>query len=463
MSTKDNDKYVFCEIIEELSFADIDKAAIDYARYDLIDTLGVSLAGATSPGIDEIITLHNAWEGKPESSVWGRGCKLPAPSAAMVNGAMAHALDFDDTLDFAGNIHIGASVIPAVLAMADRAGGVSGKDLLTGIAAGMEVSSRLAEIATDDIGWHRTGAFGIFGATVAACKIMGMEAPMIREALGIALSQASGTRQCILDGALTKRLQAGFAASNAVTSAIYAEAGLTGAQDPFWGKYGFFEMYQGGKYDRSKDLSRLGEKFLITELSFKPYPCGRPTHKFVLAAIRAYEEMVFRKLALAQISKISVQCSKPVHERHMHNSNPDRVPENQIEAQFHVCFLIASALVNGKFGLNELENIDQETTLSLMDVIEWNPVESDYSGDVVGVLYVEYSSGDNIEIDISESSVAQPSSSVGKLVADKFESCIQYAVGTPGSKISEQLLEIMFSIEDMRNSTELTTRLLEIN
>ena len=169
-----------------MSFADIDKAAIDYARYDLIDTLGVSLAGATSPGIDEIITLHNAWEGKPESSVWGRSCILPAQSAAMVNGAMAHALDFDDTLDFAGNIHIGASVIPAVLATADRAGGVTGKDLLTGIAAGMEVSSRLAEIAKDDIGWHRTGAFGIFGATVAASKIMGMEAPMIREALGIA-------------------------------------------------------------------------------------------------------------------------------------------------------------------------------------------------------------------------------------------------------------------------------------
>ena len=125
--------------------------------------------------------------------------------------------------------------------------------------------------------------------------------------------------------------------------------------------------------------------------------------------------------------------------------------------------MIASALVNGKFGLNDLENIGQETALSLMDVIEWDPVESNYSGDVVGVLHVEYSSGDIIEIDISESSVAQSPSTIGKLVADKFESCIQYAVGTPGLKTSEQLLEIMFSIEDMQNSTELTTRLLEIN
>ena len=98
-----------------------------------------------------------------------------------------------------------------------------------------------------------------------------------------------------------------------------------------------------------------------------------------------------------------------------------------------------------------------------MDVIEWDPVESNYSGDVVGVLHVEYSSGDIIEIDISESSVAQSPSTIGKLVAEKFESCIQYTVGTPGLKTSEQLLEIMFSIEDMQNSTELTTRLLEIN
>jgi 2-methylcitrate dehydratase PrpD len=138
--------------------------------------------------------------------------KVPAPQAALVNAAMGHALDFDDTFDRAGSIHPGTSVFAVSFAVAEALGGVSGRDLLLAVTLGLDVSCRVALAATVDRGWHRTAAMGIFGATAAAGKLLGLNVEQMVHAFGIAYSQAAGNRQCILDGALTKRLQAGQAA-----------------------------------------------------------------------------------------------------------------------------------------------------------------------------------------------------------------------------------------------------------
>ncbi len=152
--------------------------------------------------------------------------RLPAPQAAMLNASMAHALDFDDTLDHGGSIHPGASVLAASLAVSDMLGGVSGERLLLAIALGLDVSCRVALASTVDRGWHRTAAMGVFGAAAAAGKLLGLNVEQMVNALGIAFSQAAGNRQCIVDGALTKRLQAGQAASSGVLAAILASRGL---------------------------------------------------------------------------------------------------------------------------------------------------------------------------------------------------------------------------------------------
>jgi len=458
-----DNRYDICKTIEELKFTDLGTDSITYAKYDLIDTLGVSIAGASAPGINDLLGVYTSVGGDGQSTVFAKNIKLPSIHAAMINGAMAHALDFDDTLDFAGNIHVGASLIPATLAMSDQVGGVSGKDLLTAIVAGMEVSCRLAEIAYKDVGWHRTSAFGIFGATVAVCKILGLEAELIREALGIALSLASGTRQCIVDGALTKRLQAGFAASHAVTAALYAKAGLTGALDPFWGKYGFFEMYQGGGYDKSNTLETFGQKYLMTSLSFKPYPCGRPTHKFVLAAIKACEQLSYKQLDPEDIATVMVKCNVQTYERHKLNSDPQNVPQNQIEAQFHVGFLIASSLVNGQFGLKELNSLEHGTVAKILNNFMWKPTREAFAGDKIGVLEVQTTKGEKCTVDITESSVAQCSSTVGQLVISKFESCTQYATANTKSTQVNGLIDIIGEIESMQNSLEITDRVLTVN
>jgi 2-methylcitrate dehydratase PrpD len=119
-------------------------------------------------------------------------------------------------------------------------GGVSGQRLLLAITLGLDVSCRVALASTVDRGCSRTAAMDVFGAAVAAGKLLGLNVEQMVNALGIAFSQSAGNRQCIVDDALTKRLQAGQAASSGVLAAILANEGFTGAHDVFLGRFGFF-------------------------------------------------------------------------------------------------------------------------------------------------------------------------------------------------------------------------------
>src|SRR5689334_9648836 len=136
--------------------------------------------------------------------------RLPAPQAALLNASMGHALDFDDTLDTGGSIHPGVSVLGAVLSISDSLGNVTGKELLLAVALGLDASCRIALASTVDRGWHRTAAMGV-GAAASAGKLLRLTPEQMLASFGIAYSQAAGNRQCILDGALSKRLQAGQA------------------------------------------------------------------------------------------------------------------------------------------------------------------------------------------------------------------------------------------------------------
>ena len=166
-----------------------------------------------------------------------------------------------------------------------------GRGLLLAVSLGLDVSCRVALASTLDRGWHRTAAMGVFGAAAASGKLLGLTVEQMVNALGIAFSQAAGNRQCIVDGALTKRLQAGQAASSGVFAAILAAEGFTGAQNIFLGRFGFFELYQPNGHDAAKLLEGLGREFRGDELSFKPYACGRPQHAMLDAAIAAREQL----------------------------------------------------------------------------------------------------------------------------------------------------------------------------
>ncbi|MGE0416011.1 MAG: MmgE/PrpD family protein [Acetobacteraceae bacterium] len=349
-------------------FEDLPISAVEATKRDILDTYGCILGGSGAPGIADIFAMLDEWGGKPEARVLLHGRALPAPAAAMMNASAGHALDFDDTHDTAGSIHPGISVLAASLAMADRLGGVSGRDFVLAATLGLDVSCRIALASTLDRGWHRTAAIGIFGAMAAAGKLMGLTAAQLRHGLGIAYSHAAGNRQCILDGALTKRLQAGQAASGGVFSALLAARDFTGAHNIFTGRFGFLELYQPNGADAALLTQDLGRAFRGEGLSFKPYPCGRPLHPAIDAALAARQALGIT--GAADIAAVTIAASPDNHADHFQSGPFKRRPTQVVEAQFAQPFLVATALVLGRVGIGDVAGLGKPEVLALSDRIE---------------------------------------------------------------------------------------------
>ena len=348
-------------------YADLPASTVQSARRDILDTFGCMLGGSGSPEIDELFAVVGHWGGREESRVLLRGTRLPAPQAALLNASMGHALDYDDTLDAGGSIHSGVSVLAAVLATADRLEGASGRDVLLAVALGLDVSCRIAFASTLDRGWHRTAAMGVFGATAAAGRLLGLTAEQMLHALGIAYSHAAGNRQCILDGALTKRMQAGQAASAAVFSAVLAQTGFTGARNIFNGRFGFLNLYQPNGHDASLLVRDLGKVFCGEALSYKPYPCGRPLHAAIDAALAARAMLGIEDAA--DIEAVTIEADPAGHADQFGGGPAKRRPTQVVEAQFAQPFLVATALVHGKVGIAEVDGLGDASVLALSDRI----------------------------------------------------------------------------------------------
>ena len=358
--------WALAEHVCGMEFADLPTATRVATRNDVLDTFGCLLGGSGAPGIAELARVIGGWGGAPQSQVMLWQLRLPAPQAAMINASMAHALDFDDTLDHGGSIHPGASVLAASLAVSDMLGGVSGQRLLLGIALGLDVSCRVALASTLDRGWHRTAAMGVFGAAAAAGKLLGLNVEQMVNALGIAFSQAAGNRQCIVDGALTKRLQAGQAASSGVLAALLASEGFTGARNIFLGRFGFFELYQPNGHDPAKLLEDLGGEFRGDQLSFKPYACGRPQHAILDAAIVARNQLgLGTTVDLAEIAAVQVTALAATIAEQFAGASHKRQPAQIVEAQFALPYLIAAALVHGRVGITEVADIHNAQVLHI--------------------------------------------------------------------------------------------------
>jgi len=356
--------------VSRARFSDLPPATIVATKHDLLDTLGCALGGAGAPGIETLIRLYRDWGGKEQAPLLLVGGGLPAPQAAFIHAAMAHALDYDDTYDRGSSLHPGASVLGAALAMADLLGGVSGEALVLAAALGLDVSCRIALAATTDRGWHRTAAIGVFGATAVAGKLLGLTGEQLHHAFGIAFSQSAGTRQCILDAALTKRFQAGQAASAGIVSALLAQQGFTGASEVFAGRYGFFELYQPGGFDLGSLTEALGQAWRGDEVSLKPYPCARPMHAPIDAALALHRELGLDSTpAHGVLADVVVETSARVVRDFVEDSARRRAPTQIVEAQFALPYLVAAALRHGRLGIDEVAGFHDQDVLALAATI----------------------------------------------------------------------------------------------
>ncbi len=432
-------------------YADLPASAVESARRDILDTFGCMLGGSGSPGIAELFAVISRWGGLPESRVLLRGLRLPAPQAAFLNASMGHALDFDDTLDTGGSIHPGVSVLGAALAVCDSLDRVTGQDLLLAVALGLDVSCRVALASTLDRGWHRTAAIGVFGATAAAGKLIDLAPQQMLDAFGIAYSHAAGNRQCILDGALTKRMQAGQAASAGVFSAIVAQTGFTGAHDIFNGRFGFFELYQPNGYDASVLLRDLGAAFRGEALSYKPYPCGRPLHSAIDAALAARALLAIERPV--DIASVTIEADPAGHSDQFGHGPAKRRPTQVVEAQFAQPFLVATALVHGKVGIAEVDGLGDAAVLDLTDRIAGVPRDGRPKGSLA--ITVQTSDGRSVAVEATDPSGSPRKPLTKAQFEAKFRDCARNAAQPLSDAGVDAALATIERLETLPDAREL--------
>lgn len=327
-----------------------DERILADARMRLLDVVGISVAALGTEPAEVGRVLVGQWGGAPVAGAIGVVEELPAPSAALVNGTLAHALDFDDT-HVPSILHPSASVVPAALAAAEQAG-ASGRRLLAAIAVGNEITIRLGNAGYEpainnsvffERGLHATSICGAVGAAAAASVALGLDAEQIAHAMAIACSMGAGLLEANRVGGSVKRMHCGWAAHSGVVAAQAAALGLTGPPTVLEGRFGFFQAYCGETYDEGALLDSLGSRWELDACFLKPYPTNVFTHTGIDAAValraRAVraEDVESVRIAVAAATARTIAQPREAKIR----------PESGYHAQFSGPFTFALALRGG--------------------------------------------------------------------------------------------------------------------
>ncbi|MHA1528430.1 MAG: MmgE/PrpD family protein [Alphaproteobacteria bacterium] len=324
------------------------------AAHHMLDAAGIAVASTRYDFAHKTLAGFQALGGSGEVPVLGMPARLSPRDAATMNGFLCHGLDYDDT-HISGVVHPTASAFPAVLSAAAMTG-ASGREMLTAYVIGVEATARIgtcAQSAFHQVGFHPTGIVGIFGCTLAAARLLGLNTGQMVQAQGLALSMASGSMQFLEDGAWNKRFHPGWAAQCGITAAALAREGFIGSSAPFDGRFGLFNIY-GGKFTDWVDLGHatagLGSVWELMETGIKPYPTCHLTHAAIDAALA-----LRGSVELDQIESIEARVPHQAFPVVCEPEANKKRPTSDYDAKFSLHYLVAAALVTGRLTLNELE------------------------------------------------------------------------------------------------------------
>lgn len=444
------------KFIAETSFRDLPDKIVAQAKSCILDLIGVSLLGSTLKHSRILAEFVRDLGGGGNSSIIGYPFKTSPPYAGFVNGAIGHALQMDDG-EMRSIAHIGTEVIPAALAVAE-AEGVGGKDLLTATVLGYEAVIRIGAAVNpshNNRGFSPNGTIGVFGAAAAAGKILGLNEDQMADAIGSAGMQASGLEEFVHDGSMSKFLNTGHSTMAGVISAILAQRGFTGSHTILEGKMGFCRAYS-DKYDLSKMMEGVGERYLILDVYFKPYP----TCRYCQPATDVVLELVDKHKIRASDIEHALIKTYSVVERTVNNPNPTNVTAATLSMQYS----IAVALAEGRSTPEEFteEKLRDERIRNLMKKVEMI-VDDDllykFAPEVCGAI-VEISCKDGSryegQIRISKGEPENPFTE-NELI-EKYSGLAAQVIGTDKT---EAILEQINKLEELSDLTELT-RLLQL-
>jgi 2-methylcitrate dehydratase PrpD len=326
--------------------ASLPPAAVAAAKTFVLDSLGVALAGTRVPLVATLKSVAASWGDGEAARIWGTGERVPAATAAFINGYQIHNQEWDCVHEPAV-VHPMAVVLATLLAWAEARGGVSGQRLLSGCVLAVDVAATIGSATRSPLRFFRPAMCGALGATAGIAAMLRLDATTTRSALGIACSQLSGTMQAHVEGSPVLPMQIGFNTRAALLAIELATRGVQGPADFLEGPYGYYALFDPDWEPAA--YAALGETWRITELSHKPFPSGRATHGGVdgaltLRALHGFE--------LQQIREIRVFAPPLVRQL------VDRRPAPDMAASYaRLClpFVTATALLQGTVGVDDFD------------------------------------------------------------------------------------------------------------
>jgi len=421
------------EYVSSLQYESLPSEVVDVTKKGILDTLGVILgASGTVPEAEILVDMITRLGGRPDATILGCGDRVPAWHAAYVNGAMAHALDYDD-LHGGGLGHLYGPIVPAALAMAEQTSGTTGRDLIAAVCAGVDLLSRLnssARATGNPHEWHAMSVNGVFGATVAAARIAGLDARR-------------------LTGNNTRGFVYALPGETGVRSSMMAEAGLAGVQNSFDGDAGLLNVYYQGEYSRAVLLDALGERFLTVDAGFKPWPACGFAHIYIDMVLGLMKE---HEIIPDDVSSVTVTVGD-FAQRLCEPLEQKRRPSASMEAKFSLPFTMAVAMVRGGIIIRDYlpAHLADKDILDFAKRVQYK-VEHRFDFDPnasmpAGAVEISMRDGSTYEREqkIAFGNPAKPMS--WEDLSDKFADCAENAASTLPSAQVAAAVEMLTNLE----------------
>ena len=365
-----------------VTFEDLPDDIVASTKLRVLDVMGLALAGAGTDFGRSVRDAALALSTPGPCRILGFGDGVAVTTAAFANGAFSQALEFDDTHN-ESIVHMSSPAVSAALALSEFTT-VSGRDLITAIAIGNEISCRVGSVSSGELhrrGFHPTGLFATFGAAYLAGKLLGLDADALARAAGIAGSFAAGLLECWVDGTQTKFLHPGWSAQSGITSALLARSGVTGPAQVFEGRWGLFASHvqdPNAHRDFARIPDRLGDHWESRNSSFKPFPAAHVIHPYISAVLRLKAQ---HGIEARQVERIECPVAGFIVGIVCEPTEEKFAPMSDSHGRVSLQYSLAEALYRGALGKSAYNagSLKNPEILALAQRVQYR-VDPDYPG-----------------------------------------------------------------------------------
>ena len=447
-----------------LQYDELPPALVDLIKQCVLDTLGVAIGASTLAPEGKIVAAYvNDLGGRPQSTLLGFGGKAPSSWAVFVNGSLGHMLDYDDMGDSG---HPAIVTIPVAMAIAERQGGASGRDLIAAIAAGTDLMTRLSQAIkvpdwTMTEGWFATQLLGYMAAAATAGRLMNLNAGEMENALGIGFNQMSGTRQMAVGAATHMRsMQAGFAGQGGVMAADLARRGIIGPKQPVEGRYGLFKTYiRSEAADWDAILSGLGKQFPLVEChKFKVWPACAYTRTTNAATLHLRNQY---KLSPDDVRSITIVGGTAGTQQLCEPIELKRRPKVSIDGKFSIPFTTAVMMAKGNVTLHDYteQGLNDPLVLAMADRVSYRaaaePITGKGGSSDISKTSVEIVTKDGRRLEHRASGVPgdQKNPVSWDALEAKFRECVSFSSRPLPAGNIDRAIEMIRNLQDIPDAT----------